>query len=76
MEKLRAVYPNVLSVSRPELERSVGESAAKAREAARISPLELFAAFHREMTGEDLTQEGRALLTEILADIARRQREA
>ena len=76
MEKLRAVYPNVLAVSRPELERTVDEAATRVRAAARLSPLALFEAFHREMTGEALTEEGCALLAEILAGIERERREA
>lgn len=76
MEKLRSVYPNVLSISRPALERAVEETAARAREAARISPLALFEAFHRDMTDEELTEEGRALLAEVLSAIERERREA
>ena len=76
MEKLRAVYPNVLGVTRPQLERAIDESAAKAREAARISPLALFEAFHRDMTGEGLSDEGRALLADVLSALERERREA
>ena len=76
MERLREVYPNVLEVRRPALERLIDSQAPSARAMVRTAPLELFCAFVRDMTGEEPDDAQRALLAEVVEDIERARREA
>ncbi len=75
LERLRDAWPNVLRLERPWLTRMVQQRAASV-DHARITPLQMLEAFHRDMTGEPLSDSRRALLQDILDDILRSQREA
>ncbi len=74
LERLREAWPNVLRVERPWLNRLVRERAAQA-DHARITPLEMLEAFHRDMTGEPPSDARRALLAEVLEEALRGQEE-
>jgi DNA repair protein SbcD/Mre11 len=75
MGKLRDVYPNVLHVERPYLE--VGGGTGRAPEDhRRLSDADLFAAFYREVTGEDLSLEHTEVYNSVVDDLRRQEREA
>jgi exonuclease SbcD len=75
MGKLRDVYPNVLHVERPAMQEGT-ESGLRGREYLKRSELELFQAFHEEVTGEDLEQEAEAVLEGVVADVRKERKEA
>ncbi len=75
MGKLREVYPNVLHVERPYLE--VSGSAGRAPEDHRkLSDADLFAAFFREVTGDELSHTHTEAYCRVTDDLIRREREA
>ncbi|MBK7978275.1 MAG: exonuclease SbcCD subunit D [Deltaproteobacteria bacterium] len=77
MGKLRAVYPNVLALERPEVEGLAAPGASgAARDRRKLGDLELFEAFAREVGGAELGAEERALLTEVLTRLDRDERES
>lgn len=75
MGKLRQVYPNVLHVERPYLE--VGGGGVRApQDHRKLSDADLFAAFFREVTGEELSPEHIETYNRVVNDLRRREREA
>ena len=72
LAKLRAVYPNILHVSRAggyipaEL-----PSLARARERESLSDLDLFAEFFNETVGTELSADERTALIETLTSLER-----
>ncbi len=75
MGRLREVYPNLLHLERPGLERS-GTLRQGGRERLRRSERELFASFFEQMTGETLLPSQQAALDSVLADLDEAAREA
>ncbi len=76
MGKLRAVYPNVLTLERPELEGAGPAGAASAAHQHRkLGDLELFEAFVHEVAGAELASEERELLVDLLTRLERGARE-
>lgn len=75
MGKLRAVYPNVLTLERPEMETAAAGASGAAARHRKLGDLELFEAFAREVAGADLAAEERELLVEILGRLERGERE-
>lgn len=73
--KLRQVYPNVMQVERTALEGRGGE-AGKSPSHRDVGDLDLFRAFAKEVSGEDLSEAEQATLTEVLETISAREREA
>ncbi|MBI5249396.1 MAG: exonuclease SbcCD subunit D [Desulfomonile tiedjei] len=75
MGKLREIYPNVLHVERPYLD--AGGGAGRAPEDHRtLSDADLFAAFFREVTGEELSPAHAEAYNLIVDDLRRLEREA
>ena len=74
MGKLREVYPNVLHLERPGLQAGPRADAA-GRDHRTRSELELFRAFHREVTGDDLLPGGAEALGEVVESLRRAERE-
>jgi exonuclease SbcD len=71
--KLRAVYPNLLHVSRVGgfLPSELPAARARAEERSERNDLDLFAEFFRDATGTELSDEERAALIETLAESAK-----
>ncbi len=74
MGKLREVYPNVLHVERP-LMAGGSHSSAERLDHRRLGELELFEAFFRQVTDEELTAEQRAAFVRIAEGVRRQQQE-
>ncbi len=74
MGRLRELYPNVLHLERPALERAAAASLRAPR--AGMADRELFAAFFEQVTGEALSAEQQDALRELLEAMARERREA
>ncbi len=64
MARLRAVYPNVLHVERPALARAGERRAPEAH--GRIGEMPLFEDFWRQVTGDELDEERRAIVAAAL----------
>lgn len=75
MGKLRQVYPNVLHVERPYLEAGGGAARAP-QDHRKLSDADLFAAFFREVTGQELSPEHVETYNSVVNDLRRREREA
>lgn len=69
MARLRAVYPNVLHVERPALQRA-GERRVPAGR-GRSGELPLFADFWQQVTGDELDDERRAIVAAALDELRR-----
>jgi len=74
MGRLREVFPNLLHLERPGLERG-GTLQQGGRERLRRSERELFASFFEQMTGEPLLPSQQAALDTVLADLDKAARE-
>ena len=72
--KLRAVYPNVLQIERPQF-AAVGEPRAAAEDYRRMGDAELFEAFFKEVTGEPIDDPQREAYVAIVEELHRQQRE-
>ncbi|MCX9157801.1 exonuclease SbcCD subunit D [Niveibacterium sp. 24ML] len=75
MSKLRAAYPNALSIERPQLAGS-GTGAASGADHRKISMEQLFSTFYQEMTGLELDASATELLHGEIAAQAGEEREA
>jgi exonuclease SbcD len=64
MAKLRAVYPNVLHVERPALQR-VGDRRV-ASDHLHTGELPMFADFWQQVTGDELDDESRAIVADAI----------
>ena len=73
MDKLRTVYPNILSLRREAYARELAES--ERRVARGRSTLELFREFFEDMTGEPLPESYERELRAVLDEIQRAERE-
>ncbi|MBN2984970.1 MULTISPECIES: exonuclease SbcCD subunit D [Cohnella] len=79
MEKVRTVYPNALHVERrrpaPAAADSADEGSAAGAGPARSKsdPVELFAAFYREVKGMPLAEDKKRLFAETLLEVAREE---
>jgi len=71
MERVRAVYPNAMHVTRAAgLPRPIGEAAGNAGEdRAQMDDLTLFKAFYKEVRGSELSPETERLFVETLQEI-------
>lgn len=72
--KLRAVYPNVLHLERPGLERAAMTTEKSARPGQ--GDKEILAAFFDEVTGETLSPDMEKAVLGVIDDVRRTQREA
>lgn len=67
MNKLRAVYPNVLGLAFAERERQVGESkTAAGHDVQRKAKLELFRDFYENMTGQPFDQDKEGIVAQTI----------
>ena len=73
MGRLREVYPHVLHLERPALERAAQAAPARPREGQ--GDPELFAAFFEQVTGEALTDEQAQAFAGLLDELRRGERE-
>jgi exonuclease SbcD len=75
MGKLRQVYPNVLHIERPQftLDRELQSIKGDHR---KIGDKELFTAFFREMTGDDISDEEQRVFIEQIDELHRLARES
>ena len=77
MSKLRAVYPNVLSLEIEIKERQVGESKTAAGQGYKSkSKLALFSDFYIDMTGQEFCQEKVAIVAQVIGLMETEGREA
>ena len=74
MGQLRAVYPNVLHLERPALERAAAAPEYRPKEGQ--GDPELFAAFFEQVTGEAISDEQAKAFAQVLEDLRRAEREA
>jgi exonuclease SbcD len=75
MGKLREVYPNVLHLERSGL-LAAGSQAAGARDYRKLRDSDLFAAFYRDVTGEDLSPKQAAAYAKVVERVRAKEREA
>ena len=68
MNRLRAVYPNVLHVERPGLE-TAGEGKSLRRDQLKRSELDIFADFYREIKGSELDAAQREVVAKVIAGL-------
>ncbi len=73
--RLRAVYPNALAIERPAYERFGTGGPLRPRPGS-VSDVELFEAFFRYATDDELGHQRRAALTEVVDRLERRRRES
>jgi exonuclease SbcD len=71
--QLRAVYPNVMSIRRPE--RVVGAGAGDRPDIRGKSALDLFEAFYRHVAGDELSEEQKGAFGRMLEEADRAERE-
>jgi len=72
--QLRQVYPNILHIERPYLTVD-GRLSRPAGDYRQISELELFASFYEQVTGEQLGEEEKTVLADILEQLRAGERE-
>lgn len=72
MEKLRAVYPNILGLKRASSDVEM-EGLSAGLELNKKTPDELFGAFYQELLGEPITPEREALIHEVLCEAQREE---
>jgi exonuclease SbcD len=75
MGKLREAYPNVLHLERSGL-LAAGSQAAGARDYRKLRDSDLFAAFYRDVTGEDLSPKQAAAYAKVVERVRAKEREA
>ncbi len=68
MAKLRAVYPNVLQIEKPNLSRG-GERHQLKKENLKKGELHMFQDFYQQMTDEEMDQDGLEVVTALLDKI-------
>lgn len=75
--QLRAVYPNILHLEKAQYEREAGASATSAgRQFAQKNPLELFAEFYQNVSGEIFSAEKQELAAAVIDEAVRSGRTA
>ncbi|RLA21453.1 MAG: exonuclease sbcCD subunit D [Gammaproteobacteria bacterium] len=70
MSKLRQVYPNILHLERPDLLEG-GQRKRVSKEKLARGQLPMFKDFYKQMTDDELDEEGGALIAEILESVNR-----
>ncbi len=75
ISKLRAVYPNILRMEKEQVDREAGDSGTSASRAfAQKKPLELFAEFYENVSGEAFSEEKKGLVAAIFDEVAQNGR--
>ncbi len=72
MEKLRAVYPNIIGLKRAGVEMEAAALSA-GLELQKKTPPQLFNEFYKEMLGEDITPEREVLMRAVFETAAREE---
>ncbi|GAB7547968.1 hypothetical protein CS8_076610 [Cupriavidus sp. 8B] len=75
MARLRQAYPNALAIERAVLART-GEAGAAGQRLRQLDTGELFANFFKEVADEELDDDKRRVLDQVLEGIARADRES
>lgn len=74
MNKLRAVYPNVLELVRENRDRTAGEAKTSAGEGYKHkTKLELFKSFYENITGQELTPEMEAVMKPVIGEVEKEE---
>ncbi len=73
--RLRAAYPNTLAIERPAYERAGAEGPRRPRPGS-VGDVQLFEAFFGYATDDELGDERRAAVAEVVDQLERRRREA
>jgi exonuclease SbcD len=71
--KLREVYPNVLSIRRPD--RALEGVSGDRPDVRKMSEVALFRSFYQHVCGEELSTEQEATFARVVEDMQRRERE-
>ncbi len=75
MSKLRAVYPNILRLEKEGFDREAGEGLTKtSSDFVSKSPVDLFAEFYEEMSGEVFVDEKRCVIADLVDAIEQKRR--
>ena len=69
MAKLRVIYPNLMVLGYDNARTRGGGEAAQVEAAARLSPMELFAAFYEQQNGNSLSEEQKQYLTGLVEEL-------
>src|SRR5690625_429457 len=70
MEKVRSVYPNALHIERKNYFMALGsDQDGQAIERTKLSDLELFKSFYKEVKGIEVTEETETIFKEVLDDL-------
>lgn len=76
MEKVRTIYPNAMHVERKSFRIDEDEKLTnRSVERTKMSDLELFHAFYKEVKGEDVSPEMEAMFVDVLEKFLKEERE-
>ncbi len=75
IDKLRAVFPNIVGLKREIDDAGVGGAFAAGEQLAHKTPDELFASFYYEMLGEAISPERAKIVHEVLTQAQREERD-
>jgi len=74
MNKLRAVYPNVLELVRENRDRTAGEARTSAGEGYKHkTKMELFRSFYENIQGEELTKEMEEVMLQVIGKVEKEE---
>lgn len=76
IDKLRAVFPNIVGLKREIDNVGEGFSFAAGEQIARQTPDELFASFYQEMLGEEITPVRAQIMHEVLIEAQKEEHDA
>ncbi|GGA79985.1 exonuclease SbcCD subunit D [Ornithinibacillus halotolerans] len=75
MEKVRSVYPNAMHVERKNYAFAPSVDGEEVKDRSKMSELDLFKAFYKEVKGEEAKDETENLFKEVLDELLTNQRE-
>jgi len=73
--KLKAIYPNLMHICYPELQREGTMRQQQGQQVLKMTEGDLFAQYYEDMTGNAIAPEQRALVTSCLQEIYQEERE-
>ena len=74
--KLKAIYPNLMHVLYPNLQREGTMREQEGQAVLKITEETLFSQYYEDMTGEPLAEEQQAIIHGCLQEIYREERDA
>lgn len=74
MSKLRAVYPNVLKLTRSSSNRAVENNNSAGKDFNKKSMLQLFSEFYTNITGKEFSEEKKEILIKVLKEVGKGER--